>query len=101
VRRAVHRATIGFDVLEVLGLADVLRALKHHMLEEVCEARAAFDFVARADIVIDSNRDDRRGVIFRQYHAQTIVELKLREGNFERLRSNRRQAKQRIKEEYD
>ena len=49
--RAVERAAVRGDELEVLALADVPAALEHHVLEEVREAAAAALLVARADVV--------------------------------------------------
>ena len=48
---------------------DVLRALEHHVLEEVREAGAARPLVLRADVVPDLGVHDRRRVILEQDHA--------------------------------
>ena len=52
-RRAVQRAAGLGDDLEVLFVADVLRALEHHVLEEVREAGLADLLAGRADVVGD------------------------------------------------
>ena len=61
----------------MLALADVLRALKHHVFEEVREAGAAFFFVARADVVGDGDGISGRAVVLGKDHAQPVVELVL------------------------
>jgi hypothetical protein len=43
------------------------------MLEEVSEARAAFDFIARAYVVIDGDGYNRRRVVFGKDDAQSVV----------------------------
>src|SRR5262249_57847157 len=50
VGRTVHRAAVVEDENELLALADVLRTLKHHVLEEVREAGAALSLVARTGV---------------------------------------------------
>ena len=67
----------------VLFGPDVLRALEHHVLEEVREAGAPRLLVLRADVIPDCEVDDRRRVIFGQDHGQPVgqrrdVVLKLR-----------------------
>ena len=54
-----------------LGL-DVLRALEHHVLEEVREPGAARPLVLRADVIPDRDVHDRRRVILGQDHAQPV-----------------------------
>jgi len=65
----------------VLAFADILRALKHHVLEQMCEAGSALSFIVRSDIVGNRNGVSGSGVIFRQHHAKPIVELELLNGN--------------------
>ncbi len=59
--------------------ADVLRALEHHVLEEVREAGASLALVARADVVLDDDGVDRRRVILGDDHAQAVLELRVGE----------------------
>ena len=75
VGRPVHRAAVGEDEMRVLAGADVRGALEHHVLEEVREPGAALALVARADVVVDRDGEDRRRVIFRDDHAQPVLEL--------------------------
>src|SRR5262245_17992563 len=42
------------------------------------EPGAAFDFIARTDIVIHRNRDDWRRMVFGEHDSKTVVQLKLR-----------------------
>ena len=71
---AVHRAAVGEHLVEVLAVADVARALEHHVLEQVREAGAARPLVARADVVGDVDRDHRRAVVLDELHAQAVGE---------------------------
>lgn len=64
---------------ELLAVADVLRPLEHHVLEQVREAGQAFALVARADVVSDVQRDHRRGMIFGQLYAQAVLQRRLGE----------------------
>ncbi len=74
-RRAVERAAVARHELEVLAARHVLRALEHHVLEQVREAGAAADLVAAADVVDDVHGDGRRRVVDEHHDAQAIVEL--------------------------
>jgi hypothetical protein len=82
VGRAVHRPAVGKDEVRVLSGTDVGGALEHHVLEEVREAGAALALIARADVVIDRDGEDRRRVIFRDDHAQPVFELRVSELDF-------------------
>ena len=54
-----------------LGL-DVLRALEHHVLEQVREAGAAGTLVLGPDVVPHFGVHDRRGVILEEHHLQPV-----------------------------
>ena len=56
---AVQAAAIRFDESKMLALFHVGRAFKHHVLEQVGEAAAAFLLRPGADVVDDVNGDDR------------------------------------------
>ena len=58
----------------MLHLAGVFRALEHHVLEEMREAAAAARLEAEADLIIDADRDDRRGMVRGDDHAEAIGE---------------------------
>jgi hypothetical protein len=64
----------------VRGLWHVFRSLKHHVLEEMRKACAAFALIARTDVVIDRNRHHRNGSVFIQNHSQTVIENELFDG---------------------
>ena len=51
---------------------DVLRALEHHVLEQVREAGAARLLVLRPDVIPDLGVHDRRRVILEQDHLQPV-----------------------------
>ena len=63
----------------MLARPHVLRALEHHVLEQVGEARAALPLVSGPDLIADGDGIDRRVVILRDDHAQTIVQGRIRE----------------------
>jgi hypothetical protein len=46
-------------MLKMPGFADVFRALKHHMFKQMRKTGPTFALVARADIVINRDGDDR------------------------------------------
>ena len=74
---AVHVAAIIQDQHEVLAFADVFRALKHHVLEQVRESGAAGALVAAANVVRNVNRVDGRAVVGHKNYAQTVVEFRI------------------------
>ena len=55
------------------------------MLKQMSKPGAALHFVARADIVVDGDRNNRSGVIFGEDDAESVLECKLRERYFERF----------------
>ena len=59
----------------------MLRALEHHVLEEVGEAGPARLLVFRAHVIPDVHRDDRRRMVFVQDHLQAVGERVLLERN--------------------
>ena len=67
----------------MLARADVLGPLEHHVLEQMREPGAPLALVARADVVVDDDREHRRGVILRDDHAQAVLELGV--GELDRL----------------
>jgi hypothetical protein len=68
----VHRAAGGLDDRDVLGLADVPRALEHDVLEEVGEPRLARDLVLGADVVPEVDRHHRGKVVLGHDDAQAV-----------------------------
>ncbi len=67
-------------MLKVRGLGHVLGPLKHHVLEKMSKARAAFALVARAHVVINSYRDYGHRMIFIQDDSQSVIESELFDG---------------------
>ncbi len=65
----------------MLAFADILRALEHHVLEEMREARMPRLLVPRAHIKRHAQRHGRRRVIFREHYAQTVLQRELLNGN--------------------
>ncbi len=57
---------------EVRVARDVLRALKHHVLEQVGEAGSPRIFVRGTDVVPQVDRDERQPVIFGQDHFEAV-----------------------------
>ena len=80
VGRAVDVAGArSFEQLEVLIARDVLRALKHHVLEEVRETGAPLVFVRRPDVIPQVDRDDRQTAVLAQDDVEPVRELVLLE----------------------
>ena len=75
VGRAVGGRAEPLEDLEVLVLADVLRALEEHVLEQVSEAAPPRHLVAGADVVPDVDRDQRDAVVLVEDDLETVVEL--------------------------
>jgi hypothetical protein len=57
----------------------VLRALKHHVFEEVCETGAPLVFVRRSDVVPQIDCHDRQTAVLTQDDVEPIGELVLLE----------------------
>ncbi len=72
---AVHVAAVVEDQHEMLALADILRALKHHVLEEMRVAGMAGAFVAAAHVVRNVNRVNGRAVIGDENYAEAVIEF--------------------------
>ena len=75
--RAVHRAAGVRDELKVRGFRNVLGALKHHVLEQMRESGAAFGFVARTDVIVNADGNDRHGLILIEDDPQSVIESEL------------------------
>jgi hypothetical protein len=50
----------------------VLRALEHHVLEQVGEAGSSRIFVRGADVVPQIHRDERQPVVFRKDYLEAV-----------------------------
>ena len=66
----------------MLGLGDVARALEHHVLEQVGEARLARHFVLGADVVPEVHGDDRREMVLGDDDPQAVGETLVAERDF-------------------
>ena len=80
---------------------DVLRALEHHVLEQVREPGAARPLVFRADVIPDLHVHDRRRVVLGQDDGQAVwqfrdlvLELRRTDGRLERSARNHAEAAQ-------
>ena len=69
------------------GFRDILRPLKHHVLEQVGKSRPAFTLVTRAYVVINRDRNDRNGMIFIQNNAQAVIQTEFFYGCMWNLKS--------------
>ena len=65
----------------MLAFAHVLRALEHHVFKQMRESGVAGQFVPRADIVGNAQRNGWRRMVFREHHAQTVLQRVLLDGN--------------------
>ena len=79
----VQRPARGLDQGEVLALVHVLRALEHHVLEEVREPGLARLLVLAADVVPQVHGHDGGGAIRRDDDAQSVVQAVTLEGDLE------------------
>ena len=77
----------------MLELLHVGRALKHHVLEKVGEARALFRLDAKANVVIDGDGDDGRVVVFGDDDAQAVRQFVIDDGDAQGLGMNKRGEK--------
>ena len=82
--RAVQPPAHRLDRPEV-DLVVVLRALEHHVFEEVGEPGPARPLVLGTDVIPDVDADDGRGVVFVQDDLQTVGERELLEFQFRNL----------------
>ena len=71
---AVGLATIVLDNDHVLAFADVFRTLKHHVFEEMSKSRLSHSLVTRSGVVCYCNRIRRRGMIFGEDDAKTVLQ---------------------------
>ena len=60
---SAHDPAVALDKFEVFGFADVFGALKYHVFEQMSETRPTFHFVARANVVEDSDGYNRNRVL--------------------------------------
>ncbi len=97
-RRAIQRAAESLDQFEKLSLGEILRALKHQVLEEMRKARAILRLDAEADVVVDADGGHRHRMIRGKHDAKPVVELVVLDGNVQRrdgrcvLRHRRKRA---------
>ena len=92
VRRAVHRAAVAEDRVEVLAGADVFGPLEHHVLEQVREAGPALPLVARSDVVDHGDGEHRRDVILGDDEPQAVRQPGLGEHDLRRRDRRRRRS---------
>ena len=62
------------------SLRHILRALKHHVLKQVSKPGAALGLVARANVVINADRNYRNGFVLVEDDPQTVVQRELFDG---------------------
>jgi hypothetical protein len=67
----------------------VLRALKHHVLEEMRETCPAGLLVRRPDVIPEVHGHERKPVIFAQDHVQAVRQRELLVVNFQRAAGGR------------
>ena len=72
IRRRVIDPAGTLDEREMLGLGHVARALEHHVLEEVGEARPSRLLVLRADATPEIDGADGDEVVLGDYQAQAV-----------------------------
>jgi hypothetical protein len=81
--RAVEYPAVRLDELRELHLAEVLRPLEHHVLEEVREPGPVARFDAKADVVVDGHHRRRGGRVARKHDLETVRQLVVLDGDGE------------------
>ena len=75
VGRAVDVAGSGsLEITIVLRRCDVLRAFKHHVLEQVSKPGSSRAFVGRADVAPQVDGNQGKAMIFGENHLQAILQ---------------------------
>ena len=74
MRAAVECAAGALDVLRVLGLADVLAALEHQVLEEVGEPRPPLRLAAKPHVVVDAHAHDGGRLVGSQHDPKPVAQ---------------------------
>lgn len=74
MRGAVEDAAGGIDKANVLHFSGVFGALEHHVFKKMSEAAATVRFEAEADLIIDADGGDGRGMVGRNDDAKTVRE---------------------------
>ena len=80
-RRSVQEPAVGLDEADERHLAEVGRALEHHVFEQVRKPGAILGFIAKADVVIHGHARGRRRHIAREDHFQPVGELVILDGH--------------------
>ena len=88
----VETPAICFDELGVLKLLHVCRSLKHHVLEEMRESGASFRLETKTHVVIDSDCNDRRHVIFGNHDFESVRQLVIDHRNVKRFGAGDRRS---------
>ena len=105
IRRAVDAGRAGAgEQPEVRVALDVLRALEHHVLEQVREARAAGRLVRGADVIPDVDADERHAMILGEDHFEAVrqrvlLDVELRNVARRRLRAEREDRRENDQEQ--
>src|SRR5262245_15971714 len=81
--RAVGTATVVLHQNRMLSLADILGALKQHVLKEMGEAGSSWPLVARADIISDAYGIRRCAMILGEDNPETVFQSEFFEGDVE------------------
>ena len=66
--------------MKVRSLRHILRALKHHVLKQVSKAGTPLGLVARANVVVNADRNYRNGFVLVQDDPQSVVQRELFDG---------------------
>ena len=85
IRGAVQQAAGSVDQANVFHLAGVFRALEHHVLKKVRKTAAAARLKAEADLIVNADGDERRGMVGRDDDSQAVGEFCVLDRNMQLL----------------
>src|SRR5688572_28316280 len=78
-RRSVQYAAVGLNELDEFHLAQVLRALKHQMLEQMGEACSVARLNSKSDVVVNGDDGKGRTPFGREDDAKTVRQFVIRD----------------------
>jgi hypothetical protein len=82
---AIQHAAGRIDEADVFHFAGVFRTLKHHVLEKMGETASSAWFKAKTNLIVNADRDDGRGTVWRYDHTQAICQRGVFDGNVQIL----------------
>ena len=85
MRSAVEQTTGCVDQPNMLHFPGVFGALEHHVFEKMRETAASARLETKADLIVNADGDDGRGMIGRRNDAQAVGEFGVLDRNMQFL----------------